>query len=40
MAQDDKGKHAAPDPAKGDGQVPPGTSIDPKEPKPDGKHGR
>ncbi len=35
MADDnnDEGEHAKPDPAAGDGQVPPGTPIDPKEPK-------
>ncbi len=32
------GKHEKPDPAAGDGQVPPGTPINPQEPKDDGKH--
>lgn len=39
MAKDDDGnKHEKPDPAAGDGQVLPGTPIDPSEPHDDGKH--
>ncbi len=31
--------HRKSDPAEGDGQVPPGTPVDPREPKP-GKRGK
>ena len=36
----DEGKHAKDDPSRADGKVPDGTEIDPREPKPDGKHDR
>lgn len=36
----DEGKHTKNEPARSDGKVPDGTKVDPREPKPDGKHGR
>ena len=37
--EDGEGKHAKPkNPAETNGQVPPGTPIDPSPPKDDGKH--